>query len=169
MSRRDQTHPPVEPMPAVLPLIVIESLPSGLLVATVNGDRLAGTPFQREVLGATITELVRLLGVPTRVEVHQPDGTVHADIIRPEPPRSVFAPPPEPLRAPPPLPQLRAFDAFGFVPGEDVALAVILTHSSAGPDGRARALLDPNASLDAVAEVVLIGRISGTTSVQRID
>ncbi len=59
----------------------------------------------------------------------------------------------------------------GFVPGEDIAVAVIVAHTDATGTGAARALLDQR-QLDALAEspheVVLYGRISGTTVVRRV-
>lgn len=58
-------------------------------------------------------------------------------------------------------------EATGFVPGEEVAVAVILRHGSAGPGGRARALIDRAEIPDPdTAEVVLLGRISGTAAVR---
>lgn len=155
-------------VPAVLPLVVIEALAHDRLVATVNGNRLAATPFPRNELGAVITEIVAQLGTPARVELHEQDGTVHADILRPPQPRSPLAPPEDVPTAPNP-PTLVELGAEGFIPGEDVALAVIVTHSSAGPNGRARGLLDTRASIPVAGEVILLGRISGTTVVERID
>ena len=104
------------------------------------------------------------------MEVRELDGSVHADILTPPAPqpRSPFAPPAD-VPAAVVLPSLLEFAADGFVPGEDVALALILRHSSAGPTGTARALLDRGEKPVVTGEVILFGRISGTTSVQRID
>ena len=60
----------------------------------------------------------------------------------------------------------------GFVPGEDVAVAVVTGHTDASGTGTARTLIDParlgpNAS-GGVVEVVLVGRISGTTIIRRL-
>lgn len=155
-------------VPAVLPLVVIEALAHDRLIATVNGNRLTATPIARSELGIAIAEIVAQLGAPTRVELHEQDGTVHADIIRPPEPRSPFAPPEYAPPAPNP-PALVELSGDGFIPGEDVALAVIVTHSSAGPNGQARGLLDTRASLQVTGEAILLGRISGTTVVDRID
>jgi len=51
----------------------------------------------------------------------------------------------------------------GFLPGEDVAVAIIVRHTKASADGSARALLEPGVcqwSTD--GEVILIGRTSCT-------
>ena len=181
-SRRDRRTPPHPPaatpeqpaapvvVPAVLPQILLEAINADTLIATVNGDKLSATPIRRSDITQTLTELIARLGSPTRVEVRELDGSVHADILTaPAPqPRSPFAPPAD-VPAAVVLPSLLEFAADGFVPGEDVALALILRHSSAGPTGTARALLDRGEKPVVTGEVILFGRISGTTSVQRID
>lgn len=54
----------------------------------------------------------------------------------------------------------------GFVPGEDVAVAVILAHTDAAPDGTARSLVAPNqAATSLTCDVVLVGRVSGTLTI----
>ncbi len=157
-------------VPPVLPQIVLEAVGPDTLIVTVNGDKLAATPIRRDEIAQTLTELVTRLGSPTRVEVREMDGSIHADILTPPAPqpRSPFAPPPDaPTIATPPA--LLEFTADGFIPGEDVALALMLRHASAGPTGTARALLDRGESPSVTGEVMLFGRISGTTSVHRID
>ena len=151
-------------VPPVLPQILLEAINSDTLIATVNGDKLSATPIRRSEITQTLTELVARLGSPTRVEVRELDGSVHADILTaPAPqPRSPFAPPHDTPTAVA-LPSLLEFAADGFVPGEDVAVAVIITHTDAGHTGIARALLEAT-QLDAspTGEVVLLGRVSGT-------
>ena len=60
----------------------------------------------------------------------------------------------------------------GFVPGEDVAVAVVTGHTDASGTGTARALIDPARlgpdAASGVVEVVLFGRISGTTIIRRL-
>ncbi|AXL12577.1 hypothetical protein DXT68_10780 [Microbacterium foliorum] len=158
-------------VPAVLPQILLEAVSADALVVTVNGDRLAAIPVRRDEITATVTELVASLGSPTRVEVREMDGSVHADILTPPAPepRSPFAPSEDDAPAPVAVPSLLEFSADGFVPGEDVAVALILRHSSAGSTGAVRALVDRGEAPRVTGEVILLGRISGTTSVQRID
>ncbi|WP_193119425.1 hypothetical protein [Brachybacterium tyrofermentans] len=157
-------------VPAVLPQILLEAVNADMLVVTVNGDRLAATPIRRDEITGTVTELVARLGSATRVEVRELDGSVHADILTPPTPesRSPFAPPDDHAPAPVTVPSLLEFTADGFVPGEDVAVALILRHSSAGPTGTVRALIDRGEQPSIRGEVILLGRISGTTSVQQI-
>ena len=158
-------------VPAVLPQILLEAVNADTLVVTVNGNRLATTPIRRGEITATVTELVGRFGSPTRVEVRELDGSIHADILTPPDPvpRSPFASPEDDAPALVTLPNLLEFTASGFVPGEDVAVALILRHSSAGPTGTARALIERGENPVITGEVILLGRISSTTSVQRIN
>lgn len=155
-------------VPPVLPQIVLEAVNADTLIATINGDKLSATPIRRDQIAQTLTELVTRLGSPTRVEVREMDGSIHADILTPPALRSPFAPP---LDAPATVSpsRLLEFTANGFVPGEDVALALVIRHASAGPTGIARTLLDRGEQPVVTGEVILLGRISGTTSVQIID
>lgn len=165
------TPKPGAVVPAVLPQILLEAVGTDTLIVTVNDDRLAATPIRRDEISRTVTDLVARLGSSTRVEVRELDGSVHADILTPpaSEPRSPFAPPEDDAPAPVTVPNLAEFTAEGFVPGEDVAVALILRHSSAGPTGVGRALIERGETLRVTGEVILLGRISGTTSVQRID
>ena len=55
------------------------------------------------------------------------------------------------------------------MPGEDVAVAIIHAHSDASGDGVARALLTAEQAAVAVTgEVILLGRVSGTLIIGRI-
>lgn len=175
-SRRTPQTPPIVgsekevesvAVPPVLPQIVLEAVHTDTLMVTVNGDKLSATPIRRDEIAQTLTELVTRLGSPTRVEVREMDGSIHADILTPPAPRSPFAPPVDAPAMVAPS-RLLEFTADGFVPGEDVALALVIRHASAGPTGVARSLLDRGEQPVVTGEVILLGRISGTTSVQRI-
>ena len=162
MRRRRKKQP--ETVPAVLPQIIAEVVSEEQIVLTVNGQRIPAAPTSRAELGRAIGELVTRLDSPTRVEVRELDGSVWADIITP-----VAAPHPSPAAAPAARPVLLELVARGFIPGEDVAIALVLRHASAGGDGTARVLLDRAEKAEVTGEVVLLGRISGTTSIQRTD
>lgn len=163
------SDPEVQEMvvPPVLPQILLEAISSETLIVTVNGNKLAATPIRRDEISHTVTELVTRFASPTRVEVRELDGSIHADVLTPPAPRSPFAPP-EDSGAAVVVPSLVEFTANGFVPGEDVALALIIRHTSADHTGAARALVDRGEIPQPDGEVFLFGRISGTTSVQRI-
>jgi hypothetical protein len=57
--------------------------------------------------------------------------------------------------------KLFEFSGYGFVPGEDVQVAIILRETSARMDGRARALVT-NDELGHARRVILMGSVSGT-------
>ncbi|UNX53551.1 hypothetical protein MF406_11185 [Georgenia sp. TF02-10] len=149
----------------MLPQIIAEVVSAEHVVLTVNGKRLPATPTRRAELGPAIAELIARFASPTRVEVRELDGSVYADILTPEPDGAA------PLDESPerPRPELVEFTADGFVPGEDVAIALVLRHTSAAGNGTARALLDRAEHATATGELILLGRISGTTMVRRID
>jgi hypothetical protein len=66
-------------------------------------------------------------------------------------------------------PVLHQVAGAGFVPGEDVAVAIIHAHSDASLDGTARALLTAQQAATAVTgEVILLGRVSGTLVLSRL-
>ena len=67
------------------------------------------------------------------------------------------------------VPRLAEVTADGFVPGEDVAVATIISHTDATGTGEARALIDLDGLPDgSTHEVILLGRISGTLAVRRL-
>ena len=165
MIGRWRQRQPAWPVPPVLPQIIAEVVSEEHVVLTVNGKRMPATPTPRDELGRAIAELVVRFASPTRVEVRELDGSVYADILTPDPDNpTVFAEVPTLTR-----PVLVEFTAEGFVPGEDVAIALVLRHTSAAGNGTARALLDRAEHAAVTGEVVLLGRISGTTAVRRID
>ncbi|MGO0577325.1 hypothetical protein [Ornithinimicrobium panacihumi] len=67
-------------------------------------------------------------------------------------------------------PALVEVTADGFLAGEDVAVAIIVSHTDA-TNGRARAVLDLNQLPPAPGgrrDVLLLGRISGTTHIEAL-
>lgn len=160
------------PVPPVLPLIVLEEY-GEQLVLTVNGDKATTETVERDQVGARLTELMAELASPTRVEVHDEDGTVHADILQPPPkpqePKNENNPGPEDTGEPEPTPELIELAGESFIPGEEVAVAVLLRYGSASEDGNARVVVSPeDLTVPTAAEVMLFGRVSSTTVVRRL-
>ena len=121
--------------------------------------------------GPTSTSSIR----PVRVEVRENDGSVFTDILRTRKPRRAVAPSenavPETRRSRHArrVPRLAEVTAPGFVPGEDVAVATIVSHTDATGTGEARSLIDLDDLPDAsTPEVILFGRISGALAVRRL-
>jgi len=176
MSRREiraqqQSQPPV-----TLPLVVVTVETGGTLTVTVDGAPFAPEAFapawRRSDFGRIMDRITDQRRTPVRVEVHESDGTSFTDIITPSPSHRTR---PEPETAntetaldAPSAPQLVEVTAEGFIPGEDIGVAIIVTHTGASHTGHARALLEA-AQFDAssTGEVVLIGRVSGNYEIVR--
>lgn len=67
--------------------------------------------------------------------------------------------------APSEMPAMLERSGEGFLPGEDVAVAIVSWHASASPDGYAR--LVGTVKFGAASEVILFGRTSGAISLVR--
>lgn len=154
-------------VPVVLPHAVFIVHDDNTMTVSVDGTphepEAFAPPRRRESFPAIIDALIDRRRTPVRVEVREADGTVFTDIITPGRRRH---PTPEPEPTPPPGPALAVLHGEGFVSGEDVAVAVIVAHSDAGPDGSARGLLTRELlAASPTREVILFGRISGTLTV----
>ena len=167
----DETTAPVE-----LPHVLVTVAADGTLTATVDGTPFPApgeTAWTRTTFGPLMDAITKDRTVAVRVEVRECDGSVFTDIIRPRA-RAVALPEkpvPETRRSRHArrVPRLMEVTADGFVPGEDVAVAVIVSHTDATGLGEARALIDLDTLPDAAGqEVILLGRISGTFTVRRL-
>ncbi|SMX77647.1 hypothetical protein BAURA86_00881 [Brevibacterium aurantiacum] len=176
MSRTGKRTAP-EPVQAVLPHVRVTVTETGTLNVTIDGTEYPPPP-RGEWTRGTFADLLdavtenRTIGV--RIEVREVDGSVFTDLIQPRKPSR--APAPEPIAEPvrPDLkkkrPALVEVTADGFLPGEDVAVAIIVSHTGA-TNGRARTLLDLNQlppASDGRRDVLLLGRISGTTHIEAL-
>lgn len=174
-------------VPAVLPVITMTISADGTMTVAVDGTPFEpprfGAPWARASFAEVIDTVLLAHGSPVRVVVHEAHGTVFTDLIT-RPLQGSIAPsappqirdagssaPVEPLAAPAALidatplvePPRVVYGEEGFLPGEEVALAIIVRHIKASADGSARALLEPGlCRVTAEGEVVLVGRISGT-------
>lgn len=168
----DDTTAPVE-----LPHVLVTVAADGTLTATVDG-----TPFPsadasawtRATFGPLMDAITKHSTIAVRVEVRECDGSVFTDILRTRKPRRAAAPSENPVpetrrsRHARRLPRLAEVTAGGFVPGEDVAVATIVSHTDATGTGEARALIDLDDLPDGTHEVILFGRISGRFAVRRL-
>jgi len=155
-------------VPITLPHLVVRVDANDQISVTLDGGPVTGGPIGRRALGGLIDEILRRRKVPVRVEIIEHDGTTYTDVLTPP------APEPDPELAPetagpaaqaPGLPLLFEASGEGFVPGEDVALAVIIRHSSSDGDGRVRHVIEDRELPGDGSEVLLFGRISGTTHI----
>ena len=166
--------------PVVVPVVEFTITADGSMTVTADGVAYLPEPFaprwRREAFPTILDALTARYRSPLRVQVHEADGSTFTDIITP--PRE--RPTPKPWETPVPVavvsapvptaqPVLHQVAGAGFVPGEDVAVAIIHAHTDASSDGTARALLTAEqAALAVTGEVILLGRISGTLTIGRI-
>jgi hypothetical protein len=100
-----------------------------------------------------------------RVEVHEFDGSVFTDIVhaarREQPIADVQSPSTMRRARHRPTDQLIEVTGSGFVPGEDVTVALSVSSAEGSADGSARAVIDMSQLVDHRSEILLIGRVSG--------
>lgn len=176
MSRPRYKRTPAEPasrdtgVPVVLPHVSISIAPDGSMTVAVDGALYEPEPFappwRREDFARVLDQLTERHRSPLRVEVREADGTVFTDIITPSArrrPQPALAPEPPARQA---MPEPVTLHGEGFVPGEDVAVAIVIAHGDAAPDGTMRALLTAEqAASSSTREVILLGRVSGTLTI----
>lgn len=163
--RRDATQK--VRVPVAMPLVEVNVDQHGSLSVSLEHEPYTwDRALRREDLKRVLADIATDLDTPIRVEVHESDATTFTDIITPTelPPERVIAPtapPPEPVSPAKPASTVH-LAGDGFLPNEDVAIAVIVAHQTASPDGATMLRLPP-ALLEAQAgSVVLWGRRSGT-------
>lgn len=177
MSKRARTKTD----PAAVVMVRMTVADDGTLHVTVDGAPYLppdfSPPWRRGSFPTIVEAISEQTGRTLRVDVVETDGRVMTDFYTPRPPRRTtpaeVAPQPK-LQAPAveaaPVarPRLVQFAGSGMVPGEDVAVAIIIAHTETGPDGIARALIDSRYLDHApTGEVILLGRISATVCVGR--
>lgn len=165
---------PATQVPPVLPIITITVLPDSTLGVAVDGQPLDSPAFaprwQRNSFAQIISQVIEQRHSPARVVINEQDGSVYTDVVT-QPIRGTLAT--EPGEAPAPMTAEQSAGASvhllavhgdeGFVPGEQVAVAVIIRHTDAQSEGSARSLIEPGLlDLSPTREVILLGRVSGT-------
>ena len=175
MSKRARSK--TDPTAVVMVRIIVAE--DGTLSVTVDGAPYLppefSPPWRRSAYPHIVDAISQHTGQTLRVDVIEIDGRVITDYRTPPRPRPVI---PEPAAAPaaaapqPAAPAAAPVEAVprfaqlagsGFVPGEDVAVAVIISHTETAPNGIARALIDSRyLAACPTGEAILVGRISGT-------
>ena len=168
-------------VPVDLPNVIVTVAADGTLTAAVDGiahPQAAAGAWTRATFGPLMDEITKDRTVSVRVEVRECDGGVFTDIIparKPTPPARAAEQEPVPGTrrgrrvAAPHVLRLMELDGEGFAHGEDVVVAVIVSHTDAAGTGTARALVDlDDLPTGATGEVILFGRISGTTAIRRL-
>ncbi|MDO5682492.1 MAG: hypothetical protein Q4G46_06665 [Propionibacteriaceae bacterium] len=179
LSRPRHSHSQEAEAPVDLPAVIVTVAADGTLAATVDGTPHPQPPagaWTRATFGPLMDEITNDRTVTVRVEVRESDGGVFTDIIHARkrtPPARKAEPTAETRRGrralAPRAPRLVEIHGEGFVAGEDIAVAVIVSHTDAAHTGVARALVDvDDLPANASGEVLLVGRVSGTMIVERL-
>jgi len=123
------------------------------------------SPWSRARFGDLLDAVSAHRTRTVRVEVHEFDGSIFTDIIhavRKERTVAEAEQPSEMRRARHrPTHQLIEITGSGFIPGEDITVALAVSSAEGSADGTARGLLDLGHLVDHRSEVMLIGRVSG--------
>ncbi|MPM52997.1 hypothetical protein SDC9_99761 [bioreactor metagenome] len=168
----DETTAPVE-----LPHVLVTVAEDGTLTATVDGAPIPSPDagdWTRATFGSLMDAITKDRTIAVRVEVRENDGSVFTDILRTRKPRRAAVPTEVPVqetrrsRHARRVPRLAEVTAGGFVPGEDVAVATIVSHTDATGTGEARTFIDLDDLPDGTHEAILFGRVSGALAVRRL-
>lgn len=153
-------------VPVVLPQVVVDVDENGHVRVSVDGRPYPLAPEVQRAGRAAVKGLVEQIAAeaasPARVVVLEADGSRFTDVVAPTPPASPAPEPePEPLSDPAkePVRRLPVLAGHGFLPGEPVAIAVVVATQTATGDGYAGLRL-PAALLDG-RSAVLFGETSG--------
>lgn len=148
-------------VPVVMPLVEVDVNKSGCLTVTLDREPYsADGALTRDDLQRVLADIAADLGTPVRVEVREADESAFTDIVTPEHPKLRMVEPARQTTA-----SIGEVAGDGFLPNEDVAVAVVVAHQVASTDGTARLRLPP-ALLEAhPGLVVFLGKKSGTVMV----
>ena len=183
------SEPPSQREPAEIPVsvpcIVLNVHADGTVMATVDGHPVdplsSGAAWRRSDFPTLVDLATHGRVLPARVEVREADGQCFTDFVpaiargtkataTPESATGKTDEVGEPSSAP--SASLRAPIEIhvdgGFVPGEDIAIAIVSSHTDASSEGGVRALLDPIVLPMSTMEVVLVGRVSGTAIFKKL-
>lgn len=122
------------PIPRPLRRVVVTLGEDGTITATVGGQMFFAGPVGRDLVGHLIDCSAEQHGGEIHRAVREADRTVA---------------------------QLELVGE-GFIPGENVAIAVVFREGRADRDGRANAVVDRLAAPRGIADVILFGATSGT-------
>lgn len=162
--------------PVNLPLASIRVDERGAMHVTYDGrEFLPPTPdieWSRARFGELLDSLSAHRTRTVRVEVREYDGSVFTDIVHATRREGTAATAPLPSATRRtrhrPKHQLIEVRGSGFVPGEDVTVALSVSNSEGSADGTAHAVIDLSQLAHEKSEILLIGRVSGVIVVERL-
>lgn len=148
-------------VPVVMPLVEVQVDKDGNLDVLLDREPYsADGTLQREHLEEMLSAVAGDLGSPVRVEVHEADGTTFTDIVAPSVTKARAVGPIKTAKT-----SVGGVSGGGFIPNEEVAVAVVVAHQVASHDGTARLRLPPALLAAHPGLVLLMGQTSGTVMV----
>ena len=180
MNAHNSTAPSHLPAPVALPFAIITVGEVGKVHVTLDGAEFfppgARNSWTRAQFGELLDALTMGRTRTIRVEVRESDGTVFTDIIKAaEVSRQSMAPrhlpqgapgSSRPRRADPP--QLWEISGSGFIPGEDITVAIAVTSAEGDTAGVAHAVTDRSQLMGHATQVLIVGHISGRIVTERL-
>lgn len=180
MNAHNSTAPSHPPAPVALPFAIITVGEVGKVHATLDGAEFlppgAKNSWTRAQFGELLDALTMGRTRTIRVEVRESDGTVFTDIIKAaQVSRQSMAPrhlpqgapgSSRPRRADPP--QLWEISGSGFIPGEDITVAIAVASAEGDTAGVAHAVIDRSQLMGHATQVLLVGHISGRIVTERL-
>lgn len=154
-DRVGQSDPPV-----TLPRVVVHLYEDD--TATITGDGIDEQVTSGNSLGAALSAVAEEAGCPIRVELCEPDGTRHVDIISPPIPSTERDPEPQRRRSHRTGPRAIDVAQDGFLAGETVLIAPATDVATADHTGRIAIRLDRRTTRRAAGGVLVFGTVSGT-------
>lgn len=146
-------------IPIVLGTVLVHINANGALSVELNGEPYAANRhLGRGDLGTLLDEITTDLDTAVRVEVQEADGTAYADIATP--PERPAPGDPSQVEGPSPTRRPHALAGAGFEPGEEVALAFVVTRQPADSDGHAAINLPPALLAATRGGLVMLGLTS---------
>lgn len=155
--------------PSALPLAVITVNERGIMTVSYDGRDFppptTDASWSRARFGDLLDAISDHRTHTVRVEVHEFDGSVFTDIVhavrREQAIADVQSPSTIRRARHRPTHHLIEVTGSGFVPGEDVTVALSVSNAEGSADGSARAVIDLSRLMDHRSEILLIGRVSG--------
>lgn len=176
MSPHDAPADTPEPPIVDLPLAIVSVGEVGGVSVTIDGAEFSPPDPTENWSRARFGELLDALTLgrtrTVRIEVRESDGFVFTDIIhavRSERGTTEPTPPSTMQRARHRRThQLFEITGSGFIPGEDITVALSVSSAEGSADGKARGLVDLRQLADHGSEIMLIGRVSGVIVSERL-
>lgn len=103
-----------------------------------------------------------------RVEVREHDGSVFTDIVHAKRRKRIDEASEMRRARHRPTHQLIEVRGSGFIPGEDITVALSISNTEGSSDESARAVVDLSQLVEHPSEILLIGRVSGVIVSERL-